>query len=133
MTWDAEDWVESDGGDERALVRIERAILGTIIQTPVYLDYAALLEGRDFYSELRGKVFETARAFPKRNFDGILLAYKMGQTEPNCPVEGGWLVAMAELLDHYVVAENFIQYVEIVREEGALRRTGLSKLPRRKR
>lgn len=125
-TFVLEDWYDYRSG--KALANIERALLGTFLVFPTWLDEAALLEGNDFENTIRGVVFNTMRAFPKRKFDGLLLADTLEKNRVFCPTNLGWVPTLADLMNRYVLCDpvDVAAYVRIVKEAAALRRAGVT-------
>lgn len=126
-TFALEDWYDYRSG--KALGYIERALLGTFLVFPTWLDEAALLEGNDFINTTRGVCFNTMRTFPKRKFDGLMLADALEKGRVPAPVGSeGWIPVLADLMDRHVLcdANDVNAYVRVVKETAALRRAGIT-------
>ena len=117
------DW--TDDRSPSALDHLEKAYLGACVLVPDWLDFGASLRPEDFSTRSRGHIFDTMRSFPRRRFDGVLLAVALEQAGPAPVASWGWYVG--HLMDCAAAIEDLMPaYVRSIKEAAALRRASRS-------
>lgn len=126
MTLATEEWHETHSST--ALAHIERGLIGTFLMFPTWLDHAALLVEKDFDNRILGIILELMKKkFPKRRFDGLMLAHKLETELVPCPESHGWVATLAGYMDRNCLCEeeDVIEHVRVIKEAAARRRMGV--------
>lgn len=110
-----------------ALVAIEKALIGSVISYPEFLDDVMVLGPQSFAAPIFGVVLDVCRDFPKRRYDGLLVAHALERAGIPCPTAyPGWRTAIADFIDSASPNRDDVRrYLRVIVTESAARQAGL--------